>query len=101
MVNAHGISVFSELLDSDTLLREEEPLTEGKASVHSLGQTAEETGHTHSCQAWLTLPVPISPKLGQRSFLDFACYPEPLLYHNKIVSVVGSQGLHIGLHGQL
>jgi hypothetical protein len=100
-VNAHGISVISELLDSDTLLREEEPLPKGKASVHSLGQAAEEAGHTHSCQTWLTLPVPISPKLGQRSFLDFPCYPEPFLNHHKIASIVGSQGLHIGLHGQL
>ena len=100
-MNAHGISAISELLDSDALLRKEEPLTEGKASIHSLGQTAEEACHTHSCQTWLTLPVPISPKLGQRSFLDFACYPEAFLYHHKVASIVGSQGLHISLQGQL
>ena len=101
LVNAQGISVFPELLDPDALLRKEEPLTQGKASVHSLGQTAEEAGHTHSCQAWLTLPIPIPPKLGQRSFLDFPCNPEPFLYHHKIASIVCSQGLHIGFKGKL
>jgi hypothetical protein len=89
-VNAQGISVFSELLNPDALLREEEPLTEGKTSVYSLGQTAEEAGHAHSRQTWLTLPMPIPPKLSQRSFLDFPCDPEPFLYHHKIASIVGS-----------
>ena len=45
--------------------------------------------------------MPISPKLGNRSLLDLPSYPEPFVYHHKIASIVGSQGLHIGLKGQL